>query len=75
MRTTLFIDDDILAAARAIADQTGRSLGTVVSELARRGLRPKPEPETRVGLPCFQVSEKARPFTPEAVRKDLDDEA
>jgi hypothetical protein len=74
VRTTLIIDDDVLEAARAIADQTRRSLGKVVSELARRGLRPRPEPKTRGGLPRFAVSERARPFTPEVVRKDLDDE-
>jgi len=74
MRTTLFIDDDVLDAARAIAEQTQRSLGAVVSDLARRSLRPRPEPPSTGGLPCFSVSEKARPFTPEAVRRDLDDE-
>ncbi len=75
MRTTLLIDDDILNAARAIAEQTQRSLGAVVSDLARRGLKPRPEAPARSGLPCFSVSDKARPFTPEAVRRDLDDDA
>jgi hypothetical protein len=74
MRTTLAIDDDVLDAARAIADQTRRSLGKVISELARRGLTPRPQGPTRGGLPRFSVSETARPFTPESVRRDLDDE-
>ena len=74
MRTTLSIDDDVLDAARAIAGQTRRSLGAVTSELARRGLKPRVEEETSGGLPVFQVSEKARPFTPDAVRRDLDDD-
>lgn len=39
MRTTLAIDDDILAAARAIAERDQRSIGQVVSELARRGMQ------------------------------------
>ncbi len=43
MRTTLAIDDDILIAAKAIARQQGRSVGDVVSDLARRALR-RPEP-------------------------------
>ena len=43
MRTTLAIDDDILVAAKAIARQQGRSIGEVVSDLARRALR-KSEP-------------------------------
>jgi len=39
MRTTLDIDDDVVAAAREMAAQDRRSLGSVISELARRGLR------------------------------------
>jgi hypothetical protein len=39
MRTTLAIDDDVLVAAKAIAQQERRSVGEVVSELARRALR------------------------------------
>ena len=74
MRTTLAIDDDVLDAARAIAEQTRRSLGQIVSELARRGLRPRSESRTRGGLPHFEVSEKARPFTPDSVRQALDDD-
>ncbi len=42
LRTTLAIDDDVLAAAKAIARQQRRTLGDVVSDLARRALR-RPE--------------------------------
>ncbi|QDO87406.1 hypothetical protein FNH13_02875 [Ornithinimicrobium ciconiae] len=38
MRTTLEIDDQIMAAARSLARSRGISLGAAVSELARRGL-------------------------------------
>lgn len=38
MRTTLEIDDAVLAAARAMADAEKMSLGAAVSALARRGL-------------------------------------
>ena len=38
MRTTLDIDDDVLQAARERADREGRTIGKVLSELARRGL-------------------------------------
>lgn len=75
MRTTLSIDDDVLQAARAIADHTRRSLGEVVSDLARRGLAPRPEVSASGVLPFFTVSEKARLFAPDDVRQDLDDEA
>lgn len=39
MRTTVRLDDDVLASARVLARQRGESLGAVISELARRGLR------------------------------------
>ena len=38
MRTTLQIDDRVLRAARALADDRGVSLGAAVSLLAARGL-------------------------------------
>ena len=38
MRTTLDIDDDILAAARDLAKAEGKTMGEIVSDLARRGL-------------------------------------
>jgi len=38
MRTTLTIDDDVLLAARSRARREGRSVGSVLSELARMGL-------------------------------------
>lgn len=43
MRTTLALDDDVLAAARAIAQREGRSLGEVVSGLVRAALVPRNE--------------------------------
>lgn len=39
MRTTLDIDDRVLAAARAIARSRGVSLGEAVSSMALQGLR------------------------------------
>lgn len=38
MRTTLDIDDDILAAAKDLARAEGRTMGQVISELVRRAL-------------------------------------
>ena len=38
MRTTLEIDDDVLEAAKALARQTDRTAGAVISQLARRSL-------------------------------------
>lgn len=60
MRTTLSIDPDVYAAAKAIAESSGRSIGRVLSELARRGLRPAPPPRaTASSLPTFEVSDDA----------------
>jgi hypothetical protein len=51
MRTTLDIDDDVLAAARERARRDRRSLGSTLSELARAGLR-APSSDTAGGLPA-----------------------
>ncbi len=39
MRTTLSLDDDVLLAARALAEHQRKSLGQVVSDLARQTLQ------------------------------------
>ena len=38
MRTTLSLDDDVLAAAKVLARQRKQPIGSVISELARQGL-------------------------------------
>ncbi|MFT3821927.1 MAG: CopG family transcriptional regulator [Rubrivivax sp.] len=43
MRTTLDIDEDVLLAAKAHAARDRRSLGAVISALARESLRRPPE--------------------------------
>ena len=43
VRTTLQIDDDVLEAARCIADDERVSVGEILSRLARRGLDPRPD--------------------------------
>lgn len=50
MRTTLEIDDVVLAAARSRAAARGISLGKAVSELALKGLAPAPAAEQPSGL-------------------------
>ena len=57
MRTTLAIDDDVMEAAKAIAGQSHRTVGDVISELARRALK-RPEPaQVRNGIPLLPVRE------------------
>ena len=51
VRTTLQIDDDVLEAARCIADDEHVSVGEVLSRLARRGLEPRPDEPAWARLP------------------------
>lgn len=67
MRTTLAIDDDVLTAAKAIAQQQRRSVGEVVSELARRALRRPRAPTSRNGIPLLPVSDPQAVVTLETV--------
>jgi len=73
MRTTLNLDDDIVRAARSLAREQGRSLGEVLSDLARRGLEPPSELRYERGFPVFVVKEGAGPLTPEMVARAADD--
>ncbi len=73
MRTTLDIDDDVIAAARELAATERRSVGAVISELARRGLAPA-RVETDDEFPVIRVPAGAAPITPEMVRRALDED-
>lgn len=72
MRTTLEVDEDVLAAARTMAREQRTSIGTALSELARRGLRRRPIADED-GLPVFSVEPGAPPITPEMVAEAFDD--
>ncbi len=72
MRTTVAIDDDVLAVGRALAARNGTSLGTALSELARRGFR-RPQVDEENGLPVFRVAADTEPITSEDVQKALSD--
>jgi hypothetical protein len=73
MRTTLTLDDDVLASARALAAQRGVSIGTIISDLARRSLISSQPPTTRNGIPLFPVRPGASPVTPELVNALAED--
>ncbi len=64
MRMTLDIDDDVLAAARTLAKRNGSSLGSALSELARRGYE---------GPATFRVPVEAQTITREDVDRALSD--
>lgn len=71
MRTTVVIDDDVLEAARSLSEAEGKSLGEVLSRLARRGLAPRLQQEEEEGFPVFSVSSAAKPITLEMVQRAL----
>ena len=73
MRTTLNIDDDVLELARDFAHQNKCSLGSALSELARRGF-PRAYPmTTEDGRPVFGVAPDAKVITSEEVYRALED--
>jgi len=58
MRTTLDIEDDVLQAAKELAQREGGTAGQVISTLARRGLtvsaeKTKKLSSTRGGVPLL----------------------
>ena len=73
MRTTITIDDDLLAAAKTLARTQSVSVGTVISELARKGLKSSARTRRKNNFPVFPVSSAAHPITLEDVKK-IEDE-
>jgi hypothetical protein len=74
VRTTISLDEDIVQAARALAAAQRRSLGKVISDLARKGLAPRPERiGSEGGFPVFRVDPGAPVITPEMVSAALDE--
>lgn len=70
MRTTLTIDDDVLAAAKELADTQRRSIGEVISSLARNALRPaRSSRKMRNGVPLLRTSASSQRITSELVRQ------
>ncbi len=72
MRTTVTIDDDVLAVAKALADRSGSSLGTALSELARRGFKGAAIASDEDAV-VFRVPPDAEPFTSDDVYRSLSD--
>ena len=54
VRTTLDLDDDVLQAAKEIAEQRGITAGRAVSDLIRKALEPAAAPmRLRNGVPLL----------------------
>ncbi len=74
MRTTLAIDDDVLAAAKEMAGTQKKSVGEVISLLARKALRPTDSGrKTRNGIPLLPVNPSSSRVTSELVQQLRED--
>ncbi|HET8541696.1 MAG TPA: hypothetical protein VFL83_17590 [Anaeromyxobacter sp.] len=74
MRTTVTLDDDVARAAQEIARTTGRRLGEVLSDLARRGLKARAGIDETGAFPTFRVAEDAEIIPADRARKLLEDD-
>ena len=75
MRTTVTLDDDVFEAAQAQAQASGKKLGEVLSQLARRGLRAASQSTTESGLPVFRVQANADIIPSSRAKELLADDA
>lgn len=75
MRTTVAIDDDVLAAAKHLAQRDSKTIGEVISTLARKGLArgARAARTQRNGLPLLPSRRGATPVTPELVNRLRDE--
>ena len=73
MRTTLELDDDVLSAARELARDRNASIGSVISALARAGMRPT-SVDIVDGLPVIRARPDASVITSAMVSRALNDE-
>jgi hypothetical protein len=53
MRTTLDLDDDVLQAAKEMAELRHKTTGQILSELARKALQPTRPVRVRNGVPLL----------------------
>ena len=76
MRTTLDIDEDVLAAAKELAQQEGTTAGAKLSELARQALSMQPRgrraAKIRNGVPLLPRRKEV--ITAEKISQMADEE-
>ncbi len=73
MRTTLAIDDDVLAAAKGLAARQHKTVGEVISTLARQSLQaPVSGKSRRNGIALLTVKDST-PITMEFVNQLRDE--
>ena len=70
MRTTLTIDEDVLRAAKELAQIENKSVGEVISALARSALSPEESKvKTRNGVPLLRVRKGSSRVTSELIHQ------
>lgn len=76
MRTTIIVEDDVYDAAMQISRTSGARIGKVISDLARRGLKPVPEVQIiqKGRFPAFSAGPDAPMMDTELVQRVLDEE-
>ncbi len=74
MRTTVDIDDDVLEAAKELAEMRGRTAGQILSELARKALAPPRTYTVRNGVPILPRRPGARLITNADVKRWLEED-
>ena len=74
MRTTLSIDDDVLAAAKGLAARQHKSVGEIISSLVRQALQPDVSVgATRNGITLLPLRSDATVATLEQVNQLRDE--
>ena len=74
MRTTLSIDDDVLSAVRYQAERERRTVGEVMTDLARQSLnKPVRKLAVRNGVPLLASGRAGRPVSAELVNELRDE--
>ncbi len=76
MRTTVTLDPDIYEAAMQMSQTSGKRLGQVLSELARRGLRPPPPAARQKSrrFPTFEIPADAPMISVAKLQRIIDEE-
>jgi hypothetical protein len=74
MRTTLDLDEDVLQAAKELADFHGTTAGKVLSDLARKALTPARAGRIRNGVPVIPRRPGAPILTMKLVNEIRDEE-
>jgi len=75
VRTTLDIDDDVLQAAKELAENRRTTTGKVLSALARQALEPAGRQAVRNGVPLLPRPRRGSPKTTMELVNRLRDEA